>query len=251
MTDVVKLGGSLLENRELRHSALEAVATSWTSGKRSIVVHGGGKRIDAGTTPTTYKIDPRQRYEVVFEKDGYVSVTRPLALTGAPEEKVAVALERTTVAAVAAVDHTGPATTPDRTIDRPGGGSRPGGTGAVDRPSGGGDTAVDRPAGGTGGTGDKPAGGTGDTGSSRPAGGTPAVKGDGVLSLGAKPPCEIFVDGRNTGLRTPQREIKLSAGKHKITLLNNEFGIKESFSVEIKAGETAKMVKDFSDRITQ
>ena len=47
VTDVVKLGGSLLENRELRHAALEAVATAWTSGKRSIVVHGGGKRIDA------------------------------------------------------------------------------------------------------------------------------------------------------------------------------------------------------------
>ncbi|MBK6403696.1 MAG: acetylglutamate kinase [Holophagales bacterium] len=47
MTDVVKLGGSLLENRALRHAALEAVATAWSSGKRSIVVHGGGKRIDA------------------------------------------------------------------------------------------------------------------------------------------------------------------------------------------------------------
>ena len=45
--DVVKLGGSLLENRELRRSALEAIATSWSSGSRSIVVHGGGKRIDA------------------------------------------------------------------------------------------------------------------------------------------------------------------------------------------------------------
>lgn len=47
MTDVVKLGGSLLEKRDLRHAALEAVATAWSSGKRSIVVHGGGKRIDA------------------------------------------------------------------------------------------------------------------------------------------------------------------------------------------------------------
>jgi acetylglutamate kinase len=45
--DIVKMGGSLLEHRELRHAALEAVATAWTSGKRSIVVHGGGKRIDA------------------------------------------------------------------------------------------------------------------------------------------------------------------------------------------------------------
>jgi len=47
VTDVVKLGGSLLENRDLRQAALEAVATAWSSGKRSIVVHGGGKRIDA------------------------------------------------------------------------------------------------------------------------------------------------------------------------------------------------------------
>lgn len=47
MIDVVKMGGSLLENRELRKAALEAVATAWTSGRRSIVVHGGGKRIDA------------------------------------------------------------------------------------------------------------------------------------------------------------------------------------------------------------
>ncbi|MBK9966191.1 MAG: acetylglutamate kinase [Holophagales bacterium] len=46
MIDIVKMGGSLLENRDLRLAALEAVATSWTSGKRSIVVHGGGKRID-------------------------------------------------------------------------------------------------------------------------------------------------------------------------------------------------------------
>ncbi len=47
MTDVVKLGGSLLENRVLRRATLEAIATAWTSGRRSIVVHGGGKRIDA------------------------------------------------------------------------------------------------------------------------------------------------------------------------------------------------------------
>ncbi len=93
----------------------------------------------------------------------------------------------------------------------------------------------------------RPAGGT--TTVDRPAGGT-AAKAEGVLSLGAKPPCEIFIDGRNTGLRTPQRELKLPAGRRKITLLNNEFGIKESFWVEIKAGETTKTVKDFSDRIT-
>jgi hypothetical protein len=77
----------------------------------------------------------------------------------------------------------------------------------------------------------------------------PPPKGEGVLSLGAKPPCDIYIDGKSTGLKTPQREIKLSAGRHKVTLMNNEFGIKESFTVEIKAGEVSKQVKDFSDRM--
>jgi hypothetical protein len=31
--------------------------------------------------------------------------------------------------------------------------------------------------------------------------------------------------------------------------MNNEFGIKESFTVEIKTGEVTKQVKDFSDRM--
>ena len=69
--------------------------------------------------------------------------------------------------------------------------------------------------------------------------------------LGAKPPCDIYIDGKSTGLKTPQRDIKLSAGHHKVTLMNNEFSIKESFTVEIKAGTPTKMVKDFSDRIPQ
>ena len=44
--------------------------------------------------------------------------------------------------------------------------------------------------------------------------------------------------------------MKLPAGKHRITLINNEFGIKESFSIEIKADEVTKVgVKDYSDRL--
>ncbi len=249
-TEDVEVTANEIRKLRIDLAPLDVVAAfeSTPPGAR-VAVLVGGKRIDAGITPTTYKIDPRERYEVVFEKDGYVSVTRPLALTGAAEEKVAVALER---AAVAVIDHDGPdgpATTPDRTpggvVHTPGGVVHtPGGTG--DKPPGG---TGDKPPGGTG---DKPPGGTGD----KPPGGTidrppPVAKGEGVLSLGAKPPCEIFVDGRNTGLRTPQREMKLSAGKHKITLLNNEFGIKESFNVDIKVDEPTKMVKDYSARIPQ
>ena len=44
---VVKLGGSLLEEKSQRAKALEAIAARWTAGGRVVVVHGGGKRIDA------------------------------------------------------------------------------------------------------------------------------------------------------------------------------------------------------------
>lgn len=47
MTTLVKLGGSLLENVELRHAALRGVAARWTAGRELVLVHGGGKRIDA------------------------------------------------------------------------------------------------------------------------------------------------------------------------------------------------------------
>ena len=44
---VVKLGGSLLERQELRAEALKAVADRWALGGSLVMVHGGGKRVDA------------------------------------------------------------------------------------------------------------------------------------------------------------------------------------------------------------
>src|SRR5262249_46997431 len=71
----------------------------------------------------------------------------------------------------------------------------------------------------------------------------------GVLVLGSKPPCDIAIDGNTTGLHTPQKEIKLPVGRHRITLTNAEFGINETFSVDIKADVPEKLIKDYSDRL--
>ena len=70
-----------------------------------------------------------------------------------------------------------------------------------------------------------------------------------LFQLGAKPPCKIYVDGKDTGLVTPQRSLEVKAGTRRITLVNNEFNIKETFAVEVKAGATEKVIKDFSDKI--
>ncbi len=68
--------------------------------------------------------------------------------------------------------------------------------------------------------------------------------GEGYLRLGSKPWTNIGVDGKETGLHTPQTQLKLGAGSHRITLTNPQFNIKETFSVDIKPGETTTMIKD-------
>jgi hypothetical protein len=80
---------------------------------------------------------------------------------------------------------------------------------------------------------------------------TPAAKpatasgaGEGYLRLGSKPWTNIAVDGKDTGLHTPQLKIKLAPGSHRITLSNPQFNIKETFSVDIKAGAEETVIKD-------
>jgi hypothetical protein len=68
--------------------------------------------------------------------------------------------------------------------------------------------------------------------------------GEGTLMISSKPPCEIVIDGRSTGLTTPQRSIALSAGHHRITLLNSEKAIKKTLTVQIAANTTEKVIED-------
>jgi acetylglutamate kinase len=46
-TTVVKLGGSLLDDATLRGNALAAIAAAWNENHNLVVVHGGGKHVDA------------------------------------------------------------------------------------------------------------------------------------------------------------------------------------------------------------
>jgi hypothetical protein len=72
-----------------------------------------------------------------------------------------------------------------------------------------------------------------------------APKGDGVLMVSSKPPCEIVVDGVPTGLTTPQRALKLPAGTHKITLINGSEKIKKTVTVTITADQPTKVIENF------
>ncbi|HUS31607.1 MAG TPA: protein kinase [Kofleriaceae bacterium] len=205
-----------------------------------------GKRETLGPSPAKTKLDPRKTYQVLFEKTGYVSVNKPIVFTGSADEPISVVLEK--AGAVAAVATQTPKTetkTETQTqvkVQTPK--TNTGGT-PVTRPDTKTETKVETPK-----TETKTETKT-EAKVETPKVETPKAeaKGEGTLLLGSKPPCDIFIDGKATGLQTPQRDIKLTSGKHKITLVNNEFGIKETFSVEIKPDAVEKQIKDYSDRI--
>jgi acetylglutamate kinase len=44
---VIKLGGSLLDDKARRDAVLGGIARMWTRGEQLVIVHGGGKHIDA------------------------------------------------------------------------------------------------------------------------------------------------------------------------------------------------------------
>jgi len=46
-TVVIKLGGSLLDDAQLRAAALAKIVARWNAGESIVLVHGGGKHIDA------------------------------------------------------------------------------------------------------------------------------------------------------------------------------------------------------------
>ncbi len=46
-TTIIKLGGSLLDDVDRRAAALRTIVDRWNSGERVVLVHGGGKHVDA------------------------------------------------------------------------------------------------------------------------------------------------------------------------------------------------------------
>jgi hypothetical protein len=71
----------------------------------------------------------------------------------------------------------------------------------------------------------------------------------GTLVLDSKPSCEIYIDHVNSGLHTPQLELRLLVGEHRITLYNDQFGINDEFIVGVTADAGEKIVKDYSDHL--
>ena len=55
-----------------------------------------------------------------------------------------------------------------------------------------------------------------------------------------------MLDGKDTGLTTPQRALKLPIGAHQVTLTNAEQGIQLTTEVEISADHPTQLIQDFT-----
>jgi hypothetical protein len=237
----IKAGEQSRVDVKLDPSAVAARFSSEPPGAHVTLVSEAGRQT-VGDTPAEAQLDPTKHYQVVFEKDGYVTVTRDvdpvkdLTAAGGNELPVAVVLDRAQIAQITA----------------PGGGTAhpPGGGGA--HPGGGAHqiTPKDTTPKDTTPKDTTPKDTT--PKDTTPKDTTPkdvAPSGSGTLMIGAKPQCKIYIDGKDTGLSTPQRALEVKAGTRRITLVNNDFNIKETFSVDVEPGQTAKVIKDYSDKI--
>jgi hypothetical protein len=68
-----------------------------------------------------------------------------------------------------------------------------------------------------------------------------AEGGQGTLRINARPWAQVVIDGRPIG-NTPQMNIALPAGNHRVQLVNPEFNLKKNLTVTIKAGQTETQI---------
>jgi hypothetical protein len=68
----------------------------------------------------------------------------------------------------------------------------------------------------------------------------------GILRINSRPWAQIIVDGRLMG-NTPQPNLQLSPGNHKVQLVNQPMGLSKSFSITVKAGEVVTKVMNLSE----
>jgi serine/threonine-protein kinase len=68
----------------------------------------------------------------------------------------------------------------------------------------------------------------------------------GILRINSRPWAQILVDGRLMG-NTPQPNLQLSAGSHKVQLVNQPMGLSKTFSITVKAGEVVTKVMNLAE----
>lgn len=70
----------------------------------------------------------------------------------------------------------------------------------------------------------------------------PKAVGVATLTIASKPVARVFIDGKDTGRFTPLIDFKISSERHKIELVNEEFGLRKVYYEDFKEGESKKII---------
>ncbi len=194
-----------------RRLQLVISASNVKRGQATFSVYKDGAKILSGKVPKTIaikKVDPKASYRVVIAAHGYPAWSKKLAFTGTDEISVHAPFS-------------GSSSTPEMrpppvAIMRPV--VRPPIMRPVVRPP------IMRPI-------------------MRPPVMRPAAGGVGKLRIGTKPWTKVYIDGRLYGT-TPLMNLKLKAGRHRVVLLNNNFGIRKTIYITIRKNATTTVIRD-------
>lgn len=191
-----------------------------------------------GTTPIATSLDPSRHYEVVLALAGRPEQTAKLDPAHTPHLQIALGKATKAAPAQAAIAKAAPAqaaiakATPApaavRATPAPKHHSAPPKTEQLADPGFDSAPAPEAPA-------------------AKPEKPAAAAGANGTLMISSKPPCEILIDGKSTGLTTPQRAISLPAGAHKVTLSNSDANVTKTLMVQINPGQSTKLVKDLTN----
>ena len=176
-----------------------------TSPRSEVFLVRDGKRESMGLSPVTMRLDPKFTYLVQVEKEGYKPWSRPVSFEGDEPIEMQAVLAKEAVEEPTPRPHRPKPPKPRIQPPRP----------QPPRPQ------PPRPQ------------------PPRP----PKPAGMGTLLINSNPWTRITIDGKDTGLTTPQRSIPLTAGRHIITLRNAKFNIEVSFPVVIQANQQTKVIK--------
>jgi hypothetical protein len=192
--------------------SLVTVRIESTPSGATVMLVDRGRTQFVGTTPIDTAVDPSREYDLVLTSED--QPPRVEHLDARATQRVAVALTR--------AEHAERSAEPP--VERP-----------AERPT---ERQVERPAAASHRSERASEAATARASRSR------GEAGEGTRMISSKPPCAIVIDGRPTGLTTPQRSIALPAGSHRVTLINSEKSIKKTVAVQIAANATEKVIED-------
>ncbi len=184
-----------------------------TPAGATVTLVDGGKQTFIGTTPISTFVDPARQYDLILELDGLPMRKRHIDPNKTSYIDVKLGAAKSVASAHAAETPSSAQRVRSRRAKR-----------TTSAPS----SQLAEPS----------------FGLDETADGSDGDASMGILMVSTKPPCEILIDGKATGLVTPQRGIELPVGSHKVTFINEEMSIKKSFLVKVTAEKASKLIRD-------